>query len=63
VPISLNDRNERIARIDMLLEELRLNSEDLSELATQARERARLTVSESRSLVTEVRTKRAGKKR
>ncbi len=47
----------------MLLEELRLNSEDLSELAKQARERVRLTQGKSRSLVTEVRKNRTGKKR
>ena len=33
--------DERVSRIDMLLEELRLNTEDLRELARQATVRAR----------------------
>jgi hypothetical protein len=35
-----DDAVERANRIDMILEELRLNTEDLYELARQARERA-----------------------
>ena len=37
MPIERDDREERIARIDMLLEELRLNTDDLHELAKQAK--------------------------
>jgi hypothetical protein len=36
-----NPDGERAARMDILLEELRLNTEDLRELARQATERAR----------------------
>jgi len=63
MPLERDDRDERIARIDMLLEELRLNSEDLTELAKQATERARRTRAESRSLVAESLKNRAGTKR
>jgi len=35
-----NDDEDRAARIDQILEELRLNTEDLHELAKQARDRA-----------------------
>jgi len=63
MPLERDDRDERIARIDMLLEELRLNSEDLTELAKQATERARRTRAESRSLVAESLKNSAGTKR
>jgi hypothetical protein len=35
VPIDPNDHDERAARINVMLEELRLNTEDLHELAKQ----------------------------
>jgi hypothetical protein len=40
VPGKRTDDEERAARIDQILEELRLNTEDLHELARRARERA-----------------------
>jgi len=63
VPIDRDDQDERIARIDLLLEELRLNNEDLVELARQARERSRVTRAETRALTSNVRRERAAKKR
>ena len=47
MPIDRSQGDERIARIDMILEELRLNTEDLA-VARQAKERARKTVEEAR---------------
>ena len=46
--IDREDQDEREARIDMILEELRLNTEDMHELARQARERARRMREENR---------------
>jgi hypothetical protein len=63
MPLEREDRDERIARIDMLLEELRLNSADLTELAKQATERCRLTRAESGLLVSVSREMLAAKKR
>ena len=40
MPLKGDNEEERAARIDQILEELRLNTEDLHELAKQARERA-----------------------
>ena len=40
MPLKDDDSKERAARIDAILEELRLNTEDLHELAKRARERA-----------------------
>jgi len=56
-----NSDDERVVRIDMLLEELRLNAEDLRELARQARVRARETLADNRAkleIVREAREKR-----
>jgi len=56
-----NSDDERVVRIDMLLEELRLNTEDLRELARQARVRARETLADNRAkleIVREAREKR-----
>lgn len=64
MPIDRDDRDERIARIDMLLEELRLNTDDLHELAKQARERAKLTMIKAHDVRgRSQQTRRAGKKR
>jgi hypothetical protein len=66
LPIDRNDAEERqrLARIaTMLLEELRRNTEDLTEIATQATDRARQTIAESNEIVTRARAIRAGKKR
>ena len=63
VPLQRDEAEERAARIDMICEELRLNTEDLHELAKQAVERARKTAEESRATVTKARTLRASKKR
>ena len=41
MPLDREQAAERQARIDMILEELRLNTEDMQELATQATKRAR----------------------
>jgi hypothetical protein len=41
VPNQRDNDAERLARIDMILEELRLNTEDLRELAARARKRAK----------------------
>jgi len=41
--------DERVARIDVLLEELRLNTEDMRELAKQAAVRARETRASNRA--------------
>jgi len=53
---------ERAARIDQILEELRLNTEDLRELARQAVDRARGTVRAVQSTVGKVRGERAARK-
>jgi len=46
--VSRNDDEERAARIDMILEEFRLNSEDLQELAKRAIDHARKMREENR---------------
>jgi len=43
-----NDAQERAARIDMILEELRLNLQDMRELANQATTRSRQTATDTR---------------
>ena len=53
---------ERAARIDQILEELRLNTEDLHELARQAVDRARGTVRAVQSTVGKVRMEQAARK-
>ena len=53
---------ERAARIDQILEELRLNTEDLHELARQAVDRARGTVRAVQSTVGKVRVEQAARK-
>ena len=53
---------ERAARIDQILEELRLNTEDLHELARQAVNRARGTVRAVQSTVGKVRVEQAARK-
>jgi hypothetical protein len=55
LPADRHDAEDRKARIDQILEELRLNTEDLHELAKQASERARQTILESRSVVAKAR--------
>ena len=47
--------DEREARIDVILEELRLNTQDLHELAAQAAVRARETRQRARATVDSVR--------
>jgi len=44
-----DDASARALRVDQILEELRLNTEDLHELAKQAVERARRRVDEARA--------------
>jgi hypothetical protein len=65
--VQKNQDEERAARIDMILEELRLNTEDLHELAKQARVRAITTHDDVRSTIADAQTVRqagrAGKKR
>jgi hypothetical protein len=56
------DDDDRMARIDQTLEELRRNTEDLHELAKAARERARRTVMESRVIVGDARASRNRKR-
>ena len=51
----------RATRIDQLLEELRLNTEDLHELAEQAHERAADTRQASRTIVAKAKIHRDGK--
>ena len=40
MPIDRDDHDQRAARINVMLEELRLNTEDLHELAKQATDRS-----------------------
>jgi hypothetical protein len=47
----------------MILEELRLNTEDMRELAKQALERARRRTGDARSTLDKASSPRAGKKR
>lgn len=47
MPIIRDDAEERMARIDHLLEELRLNTEDLHELARHAFQRAQMAVKDA----------------
>jgi hypothetical protein len=60
--VDRDDQEERVARIDMLLDELRLNTEDMRELAKQAKERAKQSREQSRSGF-EVARSRADRKR
>jgi hypothetical protein len=62
VPLKRDDGEERAARIDQMLEELRLNTEDMRELAKQAVNRARRAADEAKFGLTKGRA-RAGKKR
>ena len=60
------DIDDRGARLDHVLEELRLHSEDLAKWATYAVGRAERTAAVSRQAVDDARTvraKRAGRKR
>jgi hypothetical protein len=50
VPFVRNDEEERLVRIDRMLEELRLNTEDLHTLANHAKLRAHHSHVESRKL-------------
>jgi hypothetical protein len=54
-----DNQDERAARIEMLLEELRLNTEDMLELARQARERAIESRRETRTALQAARDRRA----
>jgi hypothetical protein len=63
VPFKGDNEEERAARIDMILEELRLNTEDMRELAKQALERARRRTGDARSTLDKASSPRAGKKR
>ena len=59
-----NADDERVGRMDMLLEELRLNTEDLRELAKQATVRARETRTSNRAklkIIREAHDKRRGR--
>jgi hypothetical protein len=60
--ITRDEDEERAARIDQILEELRLNSEDLHELAKQAVERARGTVRSAQSTVEKLQGERTVRK-
>jgi hypothetical protein len=64
--VSRNDDEERAARIDMILEEFRLNSEDLQELARRAIDHARRMREDNRvvreSLASQSRTSAGAKK-
>ena len=62
-PRSRPSEDERVARIDMLLEELRLNTEDMMELARQARERAIDSRRRTRTALTAARERQARSKR
>jgi hypothetical protein len=55
VPIALDDHAARIARMMDILEELRLNTEDLHGLAKQALERARQNIVDSREALARAR--------
>jgi hypothetical protein len=61
-PRRSDNDDERRARIDMLLEELRLNTEDLHELANQARERAERSRKETRQALTNARRRDLARK-
>jgi hypothetical protein len=67
VALRQENNEERAARIDMLLEELRLNTEDMQELAEQARRRAIESRRETRLTISDARRRqaalRAGRKR
>jgi hypothetical protein len=54
--------DEREARIDVILEELRLNTQDLHELAAQAAVRARETRRRARATVDSVRAQQGSRK-
>src|SRR5439155_24235832 len=54
---------ERAARIEMILEELRLNTQDLHELARQAKDRASASRRDARLFIEDARRRRIGKKR
>jgi hypothetical protein len=60
--IARDQDEERAARIDQILEELRLNTEDLHELAKQAVERARGTLRSVQSTIGKVREEQAARK-
>jgi hypothetical protein len=60
--IPRDQAEERAVRIDQILEELRLNTEDLHELAKQAVERARRTLRSVQSTVEKVREEHAARK-
>ena len=62
MPIERDRRSEREARIDMILEELRLNTEDMHELAKQARDRATQMRTDTR-LIRESAAERYAKKK
>ena len=59
--IDSNNADGRVARIEILLEELGLTAEDLTAITKQATDRQNIT--ESRETVTRARAIRAGKKR
>ena len=62
MPVQKNQDEERAARIDMILEELRLNTEDMHELAKQARVRAIKTHADVRSTIADAqKVRRAGR--
>ncbi len=50
MPLAGDDAEKRRARIDKILEELRLNTEDLQELAKQALERNRKAREQTRAM-------------
>jgi DNA-directed RNA polymerase subunit M/transcription elongation factor TFIIS len=61
VRVNRDDAEERKARIDMIVKELRLTADDLRERAKQATDRALQTAVESRRTIENARTARAGK--
>lgn len=63
VALFRDEAEERAARIDQLLEELRLNTADLHELARQAFVRAQMAVHEARQTTFESQQQRKARRK
>jgi len=63
VPLIRDNEQERVARINGLLEELRLNTQDLHEIARQAVDRARAAIDDARQITTESQGKREARRK
>ena len=61
MPIYRDDHDKRAARINVMLEELRLNTEDLHELAKQATDRSWEAVRAARITANDVRAQHDSK--